>query len=98
MTNEARFAALADAIQRVEDELVALYAGPDLTTTSDIPRELRWKLLAMGSSMNDHSFWIERIEDEPVMYRATEIESGVSAASAPTPQEAMENYWHRIYF
>jgi hypothetical protein len=53
-------------------------------------RELRWRLHVCACSIEDMTFWVERVGSG---WRATEVETGVSGQPAFTEREAMENYW-----
>lgn len=64
--------------------------GPPKGPCADDDQETRWRLHMHASSISDMTFWVERVEGG---FRATEVETGVSGANAPTEREALANYW-----
>lgn len=61
---------------------------------ADDDHDRRWKLHVHACALSDHTFWVEKTENG---WRATEVETGVSAAEGVTAREALHNYWERIY-
>jgi hypothetical protein len=65
---------------------------PTGPVADDDPR--RWELHVNACSISDMTFWVRKGDDG---YTATEVETGVTAAPAPTEREALENYWERRF-
>lgn len=68
--------------------------GPPKGPCADDDHQTRWQLHVHAASISDMTFWIERVEGG---FRATEVETGVSGATAPTEQGALAMYWERRY-
>ena len=52
--------------------------------------ERRWRLHVHACSIEDSTFWVERRGD---LYKATEVETGVTGAVASSSREALNNYF-----
>lgn len=52
--------------------------------------ERRWRLHVHACSIEDCTFWVERHGDG---WKATEVETGVTGALAPSPDKAMAHYF-----
>lgn len=75
---------LLDAAQRSRwDE-----DGPPKGPTDD--REQRWRLHVHACSVEDMTFWVER---DGELYRATEVETGVSGPWRAGAEAALDAYW-----
>ena len=59
-----------------------------------LPSELRWRVMVLGSSVQDMNFWVRRDPAEPgcQWYIATEIETGTDAHGV-SAREALDNYF-----
>lgn len=58
-----------------------------------LPDELRWRVMVLGSSVEDINFWIRRDDqDGGQWYTLTEIETGTEVGGVE-PREACENYF-----
>lgn len=68
--------------------------GPPKGPVNDDDHERRWRLHVHACSINDMTFWVEKTENG---WKATEVETGVTAAEAPSERAAMENYWEHRY-
>lgn len=90
------FDALKSAVAAVERELDALYSSVALDGENDIPDDLRSKLLTMGSSINDLTFWVRQRAQEgdlgSRMYWAEEMEAGTGCWGV-SAREALDNYF-----
>lgn len=54
-------------------------------------RDQRARLQIHASSIDDFTFWVERLDDG--RYKATEVESGVSGEVCGSAEAAIESYW-----
>lgn len=59
-----------------------------------LPEELRWRVMVLGSSINDINLWIRRIEEGKEFYQFVEIETGTSE-NGTSPLECCELYFKK---
>jgi hypothetical protein len=59
-----------------------------------LPSALRWRVMVLGSSVEDMNFWVRHDPDEPDVkwFIATEIETGTHAHGV-SAREALDNYF-----
>lgn len=59
-----------------------------------LPEELRWRVMVLGSSVEDLNFWVRKSDEDPGgrWYVCTEIETGTDAGGVDA-REAIDNYF-----
>jgi hypothetical protein len=94
-----RIGILLDSITRIlereqEDaQREANKANEGIAVFPRLPPDLRWRVMVLGSSVEDLNFWIRRDDqDGGRWYTLTEVESGYEVGGVDA-REACENYF-----
>lgn len=94
-----RIGMLLDSIERIlereqkEAQRIADRDGEVIAAFPGLPPELRWRVMVLGSSVEDINLWIRRDDqDGGQWYTLTEIETGCDAGGVE-PLEACERYF-----
>lgn len=94
------FDAVRQKLAELESEIVLLGEQGHIDWESkNLPDDVRSKLLTLGASISDHTFWVRRkaqpddLSDSPEsqMYWAQEMEAGTGAWGV-TVREALDHY------
>jgi hypothetical protein len=64
--------------------------GPPNGPVADDDHDRRWRLHVHAASIADCTFWVERHGEG---WKASEVETGVTGAPAPSVEEAMAHYF-----